>query len=62
MAKLKIAKEFYDYLERIMWHCREQWYEIDEELIDAMYITVCLTIPVKKSMIEMFVHWWYEPF
>lgn len=61
---MKLKKEFLDYLEEMKQACIEQWYETKEEIAEAMYLHINLTypIPIKKSMIELFLDGSYEPF
>ena len=62
--KMKLRQEFLDYLEELKQSCIEAWYETKEEIAEAMYLHSNLSypIPIKKSMIELFLDWEYEPF
>ena len=61
---MKLKKEFLDYLEEVKQSCIEAWYETKEEIAEAMYLHINLSypIPVKRSMIELFLDEAYEPF
>jgi len=62
--KMKLKKEFLDYLEEVKQSCIEAWYETKEEIAEAMYLHINLSypIPIKKSMIELFLDGEYSPF
>ena len=62
--KMKLRKEFLDDLEQYKQACIEAGYETKEEIAEAMYLHINLTypIPIKKSMIELFLDGEYSPF
>ena len=61
---MRLRKEFLDMLEEYKQACIEQWYETKDEIAEAMYLHINLSypIPIKKSMIELFLDGEYEPF
>lgn len=62
--QMKLRKEFLDYLEQVKQSCIEAGYETKDEIAEAMYLHINLSypIPVKKSMIELFLDGEYSPF
>lgn len=62
--KMKLRKDFLDDLEELKQACIEAGYETKEEIAEAMYLHINLSypIPIKKSMIELFLDGEYEPF
>lgn len=61
---MKLRKEFLEDLEQYRLACIEAGYETKEEIAEAMYLHINLTypIPIKKSMIELFLDGEYSPF
>lgn len=61
---MKLKKEFLELLEQLRQSCIEAGYETKEEIAEAMYLHINLTypIPIKKSMIELFLDGEYSPF
>ena len=61
-VKMWLRKAFLEDLEQYKQACIEQGYETKEEIAEAMFLHMNLVypIPIKKSMIELFLDWAYE--
>lgn len=62
--KMRLKKEFLDMLQAYKESCIKAGYKTTEEIAEAMFNHINLTssIPIKKSVIELFLADAYEPF